>query len=274
MGDTIANLRNPNRLRKRCLYGGWVDPIDDLVDCDLAEAAQTAASVVPDVVSSLDRLVPLLATGGDRSALRRYLIAVDAAAQTLTESFVNARAPASAVACHLMEQSFGSLLWLAPSPDGLGVVTALVDRIRGLFGGLAQQCTKPRDGIDAQRFVWFMGAVAELEFGQRCASPLRTAMATLALSSADTATLMGVTRQAVDKWLMKGPPADRIAKIGAVVEIADILRHHLQDGMPAIVARRPADAYDGRNMLEMIAGDDHEQLLRSVKHSFDFNRVA
>ena len=49
--------------------------IDDLLGCDLTEAAETAASVVPDVVSSLDRLVPLLATGGDRSALRRYLIA-------------------------------------------------------------------------------------------------------------------------------------------------------------------------------------------------------
>ena len=88
------------------------------------------------------------------------------------------------------------------------------------------------------------------------------------------AALMGVTRQAVDKWLVTGPPAGRITKIGSVVEIADILRHHLQDGMPAIVARRPADAYGGCSMLEMIAGDDHEQLLRSVQRSFDFNSVA
>ena len=63
-------------------------------------------------------------------------------------------------------------------------------------------------------------------------------------------------------------------KIGAIAEISDILRHRLRDGMPPVVARRPADAYGGRSMLEVIADGDHEWLRRSVKDSFDYASVA
>ena len=41
-----------------------------------------------------------------------------------------------------------------------------------------------------------------------------------------------------------------------------------------MVVRRSADAYSGRTMLEVIAQGDHEWLLRSVKDSFDYARVA
>ena len=108
----------------------------------------------------------------------------------------------------------------------------------------------------------------------RSASALRRAMTTLDLSSSDIAELMGVKRQAVEKWLLAGPPADRITKIGALAEIADILSYRLRDGTAAVVVRRSADGYDGRSMLEVIADDDYEWLLRSVKDSFDYTGVA
>ncbi len=99
-------------------------------------------------------------------------------------------------------------------------------------------------------------------------------MTTLELTSSDVAEFMGVKRQAVDKWLFAGPPVDRSGKIGAISEISDILRHRLRAGMPAVVARRRADAYGGRTMLELIAADEHEWLLQSVRESFDYGRVA
>ena len=100
-------------------------------------------------------------------------------------------------------------------------------------------------------------------------------MATLALTSSDgAAKAMGVTRQAVDKWLRSGTPTERLDRIGALAEIADILRHRLRDGMPAAVVRRPADGYGGRSMLEMIADGEHCELLESVRASFDYARVA
>ena len=119
-----------------------------------------------------------------------------------------------------------------------------------------------------------MANTADPQSGQWNGSPLRNAMATFELSSKDIAGLMGVTRQAVDKWLRGGPPAERLGKIGAIAGIAGILRDRLRAGMPPVVARRPAEAYGGRTMLEVIAGDEHEWLLRSVRESFDFVRVA
>ena len=99
-------------------------------------------------------------------------------------------------------------------------------------------------------------------------------MTILDLSSRDVAGLMGVTRQAVDKWQLTGPPVERVDKIGAIAEISNILRYRLRAGVPAAVARRKAEAYGGRSMLDLIAEDEHEWLLQSVKESFDFTRVA
>ena len=99
-------------------------------------------------------------------------------------------------------------------------------------------------------------------------------MATLALSSNDLADLMGVPRQTVDDWLDFGPPVERMEKIRTIVVIADILRHRLRYSRLAAVARRPAKAYGGRTMLEVIADDDHDWLLRSIRESFDYTRVA
>ena len=250
--------------------------IDDLLESDLDTASAIAAGILPDVVASLDLLVPLLASGANRAALRRYYIAVDAAAQTLASlpaSSPEAHVP-PAVAYRLLCRDIAELAWVAPSADGTGVLTAMVDRIRGLVGGLPQQCVKARADIDEHRFGWFLESIVDLEFEQRCGSPLRRAMRTLELSSTEMAGLMGVTRQAVDKWLVGAPPVERMAKIGAIAEISDILRYRLRDGMPPVVARRPAGAYGGRSMLEVIADDDHEWLRRSVKDSFDFATVA
>ncbi len=257
-------------------YNLRMPSIDHLLENDLDTASTIAAGILPDVVASLDRLVPLLAAGADRAALRRYYIAVDAAAQTLAS--LPASNPealvAPAVMHRLLRRNIAELAWVAPSADGAGVLTALVDRIRGLAGGLPQQCVKARPDIDEHRFGWFLESIIDLEFEQRCGSPLKRAMRTLELSSTDIAGLMGVTRQAVDKWLVGAPPIDRMAKIGAIAEISDMLRHRLRDGMPPVVARRPAEAYGGRSMLEVIADDDHEWLRRSVRDSFDFASVA
>ena len=99
-------------------------------------------------------------------------------------------------------------------------------------------------------------------------------MDTFDLTSSDVAGLMGVKRQAVDKWLLAGPPPDRTPKIAAIAEIGDILRHRLGEGLPVAVVRRPAEAYGGRRMLEVIAANEQDWLLCSVKDSFDFRRVA
>ncbi len=251
--------------------------IEELLEQDLAAASQTAAELIPDIVAALDRLATELVSGArDRAVVRRYWLFAHEAARVLIE--LPARdpeaLPPSDVVLELLRRNVGELPWVAPSADGIGLVTALVDRLRGLAAGLPQQCVQAGKDIDEQSFAWFTKSMAEVEYEQERGSPLRRAMTTLDLASSDVARLMGVKRQAVDKWLIAGPPADRCPKIAAVAEIADILRHRLRKGLPAAAARRPADAYGGMTMLELIEADEHEWLLRSVKESFDYARVA
>lgn len=250
--------------------------IEELLDGDLEAASRTASEVIPDITAALDRLMPLVVSGGDRTTVRRYYVYVDAAAQALTD--LPARhpevLPPAAVVYQLLRRDTVELPWVAPSADGLGIVTVLVDRLRGFAGGVPQQCVRARHDVDVHRFSWFLKSMAEIEHEQEHGSPLRRAMTTLDLSSNDVAALMGVKRQAVEKWLLAGPPADRAQKIGAIAEIADILRYRLRAGMPAVVARRSAEAYGDRSMLDLIAHDEHEWLRQSVKESFDFTRVA
>ena len=90
------------------------------------------------------------------------------------------------------------------------------------------------------------------------------------LSITDIARLFGVRRQAVQQWLDGGVPAARLTKLLAILGIADLLeRNVLPERIPAIV-RAPGEAYAGRSILEMIAADRHEELLESVRRSFDW----
>ena len=250
--------------------------IDDLLGGDPDTAARTAVGVVPGFIAEMDELAPAVAAGSGRTLLFRYLVAVDSAAQRLTA--LPAKDPdtaeRAAARYFLLRCNSAELLWTAPTVDGAGMLTALVDRFRVLVGGLARPPCRGGTGLDSVVFSRIVAELADIEFERRVDEPLRRAMATLALTSGDVAKTMGVTRQAVDKWLRSGIPPERLDRVGALAEIADILRHRLRDGMPAVVARRPADAYGGRSMLEMIADGEHRELLASVRASFDYARVA
>lgn len=250
--------------------------VEDLFELGLSEATERVCDqVLPDVAAALDRVMPLVAHG-DRMAVRRYLAYVDEAASALTAlpEREPGHLPPAAVVCTMIRQDAVGLRWLAPSLDGPGVVMVLVDRLRGFAGGLPQECGRVSRDVDVHAFRRFAKEVAEGMQQREQASPLRRAMEILDLSSGDVAGLMGVKRQAVDKWLLAGPPPERTTKVAAIAEIADLLRHRLREGLPPAVVRRPADAYGGRSMLDVIADDEHEWLLGSVRDSFDFHRVA
>ncbi|WP_419854672.1 helix-turn-helix domain-containing protein [Candidatus Poriferisodalis sp.] len=252
--------------------------LDELLDGDLESASEAAARAFPDVVAALDVLVKGLDRDGDLATIRRYWWQIDTVSRTLAD--LPRREPdfttyvSRTLLANLSRRSAAETYWAAPSADGIGALTVLVDRLRGAVRGLPHECTKPRLGIDEHRFAWLLKSFSDIELEQRYAEPLRRAMAILDLSSRDVAEMMGVTRQAIEKWLLAGPPPDRLAKVGALAQIADILQHRLRAGMPAAVARRHADAYSGRSMLEVIADGEHEWLADSVRASFDYATVA
>ena len=62
----------------------------------------------------------------------------------------------------------------------------------------------------------------------------------------------------------------RMAKVTTVAAICDLLSHQLKPERLPGVARRPADAYGGLSMLEMIELGREDELLSLVRRSFDW----
>jgi transcriptional regulator with XRE-family HTH domain len=94
----------------------------------------------------------------------------------------------------------------------------------------------------------------------------------LGINEAELARLFGVSRQAVAQW--QEFPATKRAKAATVLSIADLLSYRLKPGRLPMVARKPATGYGGLSLLDMIAADRHEELLRLTRESFDFAATA
>src|SRR5262245_56605330 len=93
---------------------------------------------------------------------------------------------------------------------------------------------------------------------------------TLELSETELGRLFRVSRQAVGQWRERGGPSGRMAKVTAVAAICDLLEHRLQPGRIPGIARRPAGAYGGLSMLEMIERDRQDELQTQIRRSFDW----
>ena len=93
---------------------------------------------------------------------------------------------------------------------------------------------------------------------------------TFELSETDLGRLFGVSRQAVGQWRERGVPSSRMAKLATTAAICDLLRHRLKPERIPGIARRPARAYGGLSMLEMIEGDRQDELQAEIRRSFDW----
>ena len=94
------------------------------------------------------------------------------------------------------------------------------------------------------------------------------------LNLTETGRLFGVTRQAVESWHTSGVPARRQEKAATVAAIADLLARRLKPERLPGIARRPAEAYGGLTLLQMIEDDRHLELLAIVRASFDWAQTA
>jgi hypothetical protein len=92
----------------------------------------------------------------------------------------------------------------------------------------------------------------------------------LELSETELGRLFGVSRQAVGQWRERGVPSNRMAKLATVAAISDLLQHRLKPERIPGIARRPAQAYGGLSMLEMIERDRQDELQAKIRQSFDW----
>jgi len=89
-----------------------------------------------------------------------------------------------------------------------------------------------------------------------------------ALSQAEFAEMMGVSRQAVGKWLDR-LPSDRHVAIATLAAATDLLVHYVRrDRIPAVV-RRAAPALGNRSLLDLVAAGEHDAVLLATRTMFD-----
>lgn len=183
------------------------------------------------------------------------------------------RAPVWALVGGAAAAPFSS--WTAVFDLGDAVALDLVNRVRALIGRpeLPFPDQPPRVTVDdasAERFLRHVRRALE----RHDEPPLSRLMEVFDLSKTELGGLFGVSRQAIDGWLTSGVPADRQEKVTALLALADLLERKLKAGRVPGVARRPAEAYDGRTMLDLVTADRHTELLELVRDSFEWSRAA
>jgi hypothetical protein len=123
--------------------------------------------------------------------------------------------------------------------------------------------------LDARRFLRVVRR--DLNAGE---PPLERTQEIFALNYTELGDLFGVTRQGVKDWIERGVPAERQNKVATVAAIADLLERKLKPERIPGIARRPADAYDGQTMLDLIRADRHHELIDITRRSFDWATAA
>ncbi len=108
---------------------------------------------------------------------------------------------------------------------------------------------------------------------QRSGQSLARTLSVWGLSQSEASRLLGISRQAIAKWLDRGAPADRQEMLGDLAAATDILVHYVKrDRIPAVV-RRPIAARGGVSLLDLVASGDSRELLATVRAMFDFAAV-
>jgi hypothetical protein len=161
--------------------------------------------------------------------------------------------------------------WVATHGLDEGLLLHAVAGLRAVVPG-ARPLVPEHGGVphwdvdDAQLRSFIDGVRRELS---EPAGPLETIAETFGLNDTELARLFGVSRQAVTQWRAGKIPANRLAKVTTVASVADLLARKLKRDRVPGVARRPADAYGGLTMLDMISADRQDELLHLVRASFD-----
>lgn len=237
--------------------------------------AHTLRHVLGVQLDAATKELPVALHGSD-AAVRRYVAAYREVTAALLVHAELSTAPSvlgESLAGGAVEFPFSP--WAAHAPMAEAIGFDLVSRLRAAIGLAA---LKPPvaplvlevDDLAARRFL--RRARAHLSHPEEAALP--RLMEQLGVSKSELGRLFGVSRQAIDGWLEHGVPAERQEKLGTLLALVDLLERRLKAGRVPGAARRPAKAWGGETMLELIADDRHRELLASVRGSLDFSAGA
>jgi transcriptional regulator with XRE-family HTH domain len=160
---------------------------------------------------------------------------------------------------------------------GIGVGVAAVDALRGLLPGWSRLRTETSLGWAPWEYgsnqVRYRRLVEiALRYSQ---PPLNQVRDMFDLTNTEFADLFGVTRQAIEQWERVGDvPAARRARLANLLSVGEILERKLQPGRLPLIARRPAAAYGGQTMLEMVRVGRDQELKEITERALDWSTTA
>lgn len=165
--------------------------------------------------------------------------------------------------------------WVAEYGNGLGIVLALIEDVRGAEAGLTP-LPKPPSGfpdfgpeVDLDRYRRLVDVALRGE-----APPLDRVQEIFGLSNTDTASMFGVSRQAVQQWHERGVPEAHLERLDNLLALGELLERKLKPGRVPLVARRPADAYGGLSMLDMVTAGRDVDVRGGVETALDWSATA
>ena len=93
------------------------------------------------------------------------------------------------------------------------------------------------------------------------------------LSQAEAARLLGVSRQAIGKWLRQGIPPERACEISDLAAATDLLLRYLKRARIPAVVRTPIRALDGISLTDLLGRGDTQTLLSACRTMFRFEQA-
>lgn len=116
----------------------------------------------------------------------------------------------------------------------------------------------------------WLDSFAEALDRSRSGAELERILSVWQLSRSDAGPLLGVSRQAVSKWIAGGVPPERAAAVADLSAATDLLVRHLRrDRIPAVV-RRSAPALGDRSLVDLLALGDTSAVLEACRAMFAF----
>jgi hypothetical protein len=94
----------------------------------------------------------------------------------------------------------------------------------------------------------------------------------LGLDEAGLAELLGLSETELGRWRADSVPAADAARFEVVCRTVTMLVRKLKLGRVSSVARKPAETWEGRTLLEMLRADPNATYL-AVERMFDPNRL-
>ena len=166
--------------------------------------------------------------------------------------------------------------WVASHGRGLGIALTLIEDVRRAEAGLTP-LPEPPSGFpdlgpdaDLDRYRRLVGFALRGE-----ALPLDRVQEIFGLSRTDTAQVFGVSRQAVQQWHDRGVPETHLERLDRLLLRAwRLLERKLKPGQVPLVARRPAAAYGGKSLLDMVAAGRDRDVHGGLETALDWSATA